>query len=320
MRTGILFVSKPMRSELAGSHPECMTRDFFLLRIQASSSLIASASPSFVFFAAAAASAASSSGESLREIRSPRGFESFSTGGMVIVTADRSAPSGAASTISFLHSSCSRPARSDQTQSDILSMCHQHAISIPAVCHKNAISMPSYRHQHAISMQSACHQIAIRLPSDCHQHAISIQSACTQDPIRGTHLLLVLRDQRDPTGDMLSLDAHLVSRAHVDRNLCLRPWLYDGIDARVFMHDEQPRARLVTRVSRRYDCKRRRVDGELRIGTCTERGRAVVSTCMQGQVSRCNQRELRIGTCTERGRAVVSTVCMLGPSRQSARP
>ena len=105
MRTGILFVSKPIRSELAGSHPECMTRDFFLLRIQASSSLIASASPSFIFFAAAAASAASSSGESLREIRSPRGFESFSTGGMVIVTADRSAPSGAASTISFLHSS-----------------------------------------------------------------------------------------------------------------------------------------------------------------------------------------------------------------------
>ena len=199
-------------------------------------------------------------------------------------------------------------------------MCHQHAISIPDVCHKNAISMPSYRLQHAISMQSACHQIAIRLPSDCHQHAISIQSACTQDPIRGTHLLLVLRDQRDPTGDMLSLDAHLVSRAHVDRDLCLRPWLYHGIHTRVLMHDEQPRARLVTRVSRRYDCKRRRVDGELRIGTCTERGRAVVSTCMQGQVIRCNQRELRIGTCTERGRAVVSTVCMLGPSRQSARP
>ena len=101
MRTGILFVSKPIRSELAGSHPECMTRDFFLLRTQTSSSSIASASPSFIFFA----SAASSSGESLREIRSPRGFESFSTGGMVIVTADRSAPSGAASTISFLHSS-----------------------------------------------------------------------------------------------------------------------------------------------------------------------------------------------------------------------
>ena len=191
---------------------------------------------------------------------------------------------------------------------------------MPSASQQCAIRMPSACHHIAISMPSVCNQHAIRLPSDCHQHAISIQSACTQDPIRGTHLLLVLRDQRDPTGDMLSLDAHLVSRAHVDRNLCLRPWLYDGIDARVFMHDEQPRARLVTRVSRRHDCKRRRVDGELRIGTCTERGRAVVSTCMQGQVIRCNQRELRIGTCTERGRAVVSTVCMLGPSRQSARP
>ena len=68
MRTGILFVSKPTRSELAGSHPECITRDFFLFRIQASSSSIASASPSLAFFAAAAASAASSSGESLFEI------------------------------------------------------------------------------------------------------------------------------------------------------------------------------------------------------------------------------------------------------------
>jgi hypothetical protein len=73
MRTGILFVSKPTRSELAGSHPECITRDFFLFRIQASSSSIASASPSLAFFAAAAASAASSSGESLCESRSPRG-------------------------------------------------------------------------------------------------------------------------------------------------------------------------------------------------------------------------------------------------------
>ena len=162
---------------------------------------------------------------------------------------------------------------------------------MPSASQMCAIRMPSACHHIAFSMPSVCNQHAIRLPSDCHQHAISIQSACTQDPIRGTHLLLVLRDQRDPTGDMLSLDAHLVSRAHVDRDLCLRPWLYHGIHTRVLMHDEQPRARLVTRVSRRYDCKRRRVDGELRIGTCTERGRAVVST-----------------------------VCMLGPSRQSARP
>lgn len=80
MRTGILFVSKPTRSELAGSHPECITRDFFLFRIQASSSSIASASPSLAFFAAAAASAASSSGESLFEIvRDSRGHHGVSS-------------------------------------------------------------------------------------------------------------------------------------------------------------------------------------------------------------------------------------------------
>jgi hypothetical protein len=46
-----------------------------------------------------------------------------------------------------------------------------------------------------------------------------------------------------------------------------------GIHARVLMHDEQPRARLVTRVGRGDDRERRRVDGQLRVRTCAERGR-----------------------------------------------
>jgi len=46
-----------------------------------------------------------------------------------------------------------------------------------------------------------------------------------------------------------------------------------GIHARVLMYDEQPRAGLVTRVGRGDDRERRRVDGQLRVGTCAERGR-----------------------------------------------
>ena len=46
-----------------------------------------------------------------------------------------------------------------------------------------------------------------------------------------------------------------------------------GIHARVLMYDEQPRAGLVTRVGRGDDRERRRVDGQLRVGTCAKHGR-----------------------------------------------
>jgi hypothetical protein len=101
---------------------------------------------------------------------------------------------------------------------------------------------------------------------------------------------------------MLTLDPHLVARAHMDWDLRLGPRLHHGIHApvgnrrgrrrgehlharhghgsihgihaRVLMHDEQPRAGLVTRVGRGDDRERCRVDGQLRVGPCEERGRA----------------------------------------------
>jgi hypothetical protein len=53
------------------------------------------------------------------------------------------------------------------------------------------------------------------------------------------------------------------------------------------MHDEQPRAGLVTRVGRGDDRERRRVDGQLRVGTCAERARRGehMHACWAGTVS-----------------------------------
>jgi len=74
-----------------------------------------------------------------------------------------------------------------------------------------------------------------------------------------------------------------------------------GIHARVLMYDEQPRAGLVTRVGRGDDRERRRVDGQLRVGTCAKRERRGehVHACVAPQGSTVGS---TVGSEPERGR------------------
>jgi len=256
MRTGILFVSKPTRSELAGSHPECITRDFFLFRIQASSSLIASASPSLAFFAAAAASAASSSGESLCEIRPPRGDHHTAIKG-------HQGPSR----VIKGHPGPSRAIKGHQGRS------HLRKIRSPRGHHGHPGPSRAIKGNQGPSRaikgnQGRSHLREIRSPrgfesfstggmvivsadrsapsgaasaisflhSSCFWsfETIVIQpEICLPDVGEiGTRWARWARWARSGR-DMLTLDPHLVPRAHRDRDLRLRPRLHHGIHAPV---------------------------------------------------------------------------------------
>ena len=164
MRTGILFVSKPTRSELAGSHPECITRDFFLFRIQASSSSIASASPSLAFFAAAAASAASSSGESLCEIRPPRGD----------------------------HHGYQGPSRAIKSHQGPSRAIKGHQGRLREIA-------PSRD-----SISEGLRVFLDRRDGDRERRQVRPLGGCVRDLLFAQQLLLVLRDDRDPARDMLT--------------------------------------------------------------------------------------------------------------------
>ena len=165
---------------------------------------------------------------------------------MVIVSADRSAPSGAASAISFLHSSCFWSFETIVIQPEICLPDVGEIGTRWARWARWARSSPRYAYPRPASGAA----------SPCGLGSPLLATAPPRHP----------RTCGEQEGNGAGVSACMRGHGSIHGSI-------HGIHARVLMYDEQPRAGLVTRVGRGDDRERRRVDGQLRVGTCAERGR-----------------------------------------------